>query len=58
MFNPLQTLITFNETVRFCEEMNSGLKYYYPAREDADHEAVRTEALHAVMNHQPHQSEF
>ena len=47
----LATLTTFNETVRFCDELNSDLKYFYPCREDADHLQIRLTALHSVMNH-------
>lgn len=58
MNNALQTLTTFNETVRFCDELNSGLKHYYPGREDAEHLQIRLTALHSVMNHRPHQAEY
>lgn len=58
MFNPTQTLASFNETVRFCDEMSSDLFYVTAPRQDVDFEMIRLNALHAVMNHGAHQSEF
>ena len=63
MINPTDTLARFNQTVRMAEEFNASRYNSAPNRLSADFQAIRLTAirltaLHSVMNHRPHQSEY